>query len=285
MFKGRGKKVATGVAGCLLLGVASLVAVPLATSAQPSQTSQVSLKVKPPGTTTGKKIEIIAKVTAVTADASTRHALRTPRAATANAKPSGTVVFSITGTPVTTNAQTIDCKAGDTVPIKKSKAVCKVTPGMLQAVQSPYHVVATYSGDDTFTGSVGLALINISVGNTHSKLKVDTKPRSGTGNTFTDKIDGGPGGSLLSGTVTFAVSDTPSQAPSKRKCQGGDVQPVAVTGNVGTATCVLAPGWFIVPGATHQNPHPHGAWNVSATYSGDGNFHSSTGSKSGHSKF
>ena len=286
MFRGRGKQMAVAAAGCALIGAASLVAVPLSASAQGTSPVTVTVTAKPASTTTGHKIAIIAKVTAaVTEDATTLHALHAARASTANAGPTGTVTFSITGTPVTTNAQTVNCKVTDTIALKHGKATCKVPAAMLMAVQSPYTVSVTYSGDSTYASGVGGTTVTVGKARTHSKVTVDSRPRSGTGNTFTDVIHGGPGGSLMTGTVTFAVSDTPSQAPAKRKCAGGDVQPVAVTGNVGTATCVLVPGWFVVPSATHMTPHPHGAWNVTATYSGDGNFLSSTASKSGHSKF
>jgi hypothetical protein len=145
-------------------------------------------------------------------------------------------------------------------------------------------VAATYSGDENFDGSVGNTDVTVAAAVTHTRIKVDSKPTSGTANTFTVTVHAGPGGPLLSGHVLFAVSDTPSQQKDKRTCAGGNLQPVAVSGNVGTATCSLLAGWFIVPSATHATPHPHGAWNVSASYGGDNNFLTSTGSRSGHSR-
>jgi len=97
------------------------------------------------------------------------------------------------------------------------------------------------------------------------------------------KVTAGKNGSLLSGHVVFSVAATGGSA-AKRKCTGGDSQPLAVSGNAGTATCVLAAGWFVVPGKTKGNPHPHGSWNVEAAYTGNANLSSSIGAKSGHAK-
>jgi hypothetical protein len=263
--------------------------IPLSASAQGNESSSVSVVARPGSTVTGHALTITAKVTAVTADATTasaRMALRSGRAATGNASvPTGTVVFTITGTAVTSNAQTVNCKVSNTVTLKHGKAICRVPVEVLTHAASPYTITANYSGDDNFAPSVGTALETVALAATHTKVKVNSKPTSGTGNTFTAVVRAGPGGSLISGNVLFSVSDTPSQSKSLRTCQGGNLQPVAVTGNVGTATCVLAPGWFIVPPATHMTPHPHGAWNVTAAYFGDSNFGTSLGSKSGHSRF
>jgi hypothetical protein len=273
MFRGRGKQLAVAALGCGLISAASLVAVPLMASAQGTETSAVSVIVKPGTTTSGHGITVVAKVTAVTGNADTvRNA--------AVSGPTGTVTFTITGS----DSSTVSCKTSNVVTIKHSKAICKVPVEQLLHVASPYSISAAYSGDVNFAPSTGTASETVNVGGTHTKLKVDSKPSSGNGNTFTAIVKAGPGGSDLSGHVLFSVSDTPSQSKSLRTCAGGDLQPISVTGNVGTATCVLAPGWFIVPSATHMTPHPHGAWNVSASYGGDNNFLTSVGSKSGHSR-
>jgi hypothetical protein len=271
------------------MAAASLAIVPLTASAAGSASTAVSVVAKPASTVTGHPLTIVAKVSAVTSDATTTsgralrfHAHKSARAATGNASvPTGTITFSITGS----NSSTINCKTSDVVTIKHSgKAVCHVAGGQLAAVASPYTINAVYSGDDNFAGSTGTTTETVSVAKTRVIIKKDSKPTSGTGNTFTAVIKGGSGGPLIGGTVVFSVSDTPSQSKALRTCQGGDTQPVAVTGNVGTATCVLQPGWFIVPSPTHMTPHPHGAWNVTASYSGSGNFIQATGTKSGHSK-
>jgi predicted thioesterase len=288
MFRGRGKHVAMAAGATVLMAAASLAVVPLVASAAGSATS-TSVVAHPASTTTGHAVTIVAKVSAVTAEATTTSgramrftARKAGHAATANASvPTGTVTFTITGA----DASTVSCKTTNVVTIKHSgKATCKVSAGMLAAVASPYSVDATYSGDANFAGSTGNTSITVAAARTKVIIKKDSKPMSGTGNTFTAIIKGGSGGSQLAGTVVFSVSDTPSQSKALRTCQGGDTQPVAVTGNVGTATCVLQPGWFIVPSPNHATPHPHGAWNVTASYSGNGNFVQATGTKSGHSK-
>jgi hypothetical protein len=255
-------------------------------SGAPTNTSVV---VHPGSTVTGHPLTIVARVTAVTSDDSTVggrvlrfRALHQRRSATPNASlPTGTVTFTITGS----DDSTVNCKVSNVVTISKhGKAVCHVPVETLLAAASPYSINVSYSGDDNFAGSIGTATEDVGLAKTHVTIKKDSKPVSGSGNTFTAVIHGGPGGSDLGGTVVFSVSDTPSQAKALRTCAGGDTQPVAVTGNIGTATCVLAPGWFIVPNPTHMTPHPHGAWNVTASYSGDGNFIQATGTKSGHSR-
>jgi hypothetical protein len=285
MFRGRGKHVAMAAGASVLIAAASLAMVPLVASAQGTGATATSVGARPGTTVTGHPLTIVAKVTAVTGDASSvRHALRLNghRAATPNASvPTGTITFSVVGTDHTT----VLCKNGPVVAIKHSgKATCHVSGGQLAAVSSPYTVDATYSGDTNFASSAGTTTVTVVAAKTRVIIKKDSKPISGSGNTFTAIIKGGPGGGQIGGTVLFAVSDTPSQNKNLRTCAGGNTQPVAVTGNVGTATCTLQAGWFIVPTPNHMTPHPHGAWNVTASYSGTGNFIQATGSKSGHSK-
>jgi Bacterial Ig-like domain (group 3) len=273
MFRGRGKQLAVAILGCGLVSAASLVAVPLMASAQGTETSAVSVIAKPGTTVSGHGLTIVAKVTAVTGNADTvRNA--------AAVLPTGTVTFTISGS----NSSSVSCKTSNVVIIKHAKAVCHVPVEQLLHVGSPYSILAEYSGDTNFASSTGGASVTVAEAATHMRFQVNAKPTSGTANTFTATVKAGPGGSDLSGHVLFSVSDTPSQSKSLRTCAGGDLQPIAVTGNVGTATCVLQAGWFIVPSATHMTPHPHGAWNVSASYGGDLNFLTSTGSKSGHSR-
>jgi hypothetical protein len=237
----------------------------------------VTVTARPSTTVTGHGLTVVAKV-AATADSSI---FRSGRAATGNATgPTGTVTFTIQGSDDTI----VNCKTSNVVTMKHAKAICHVPVEQLVHVASPYTVTAAYSGDENFLASTGTTTVTVGEAATHTKLKVNAKPTSGTSNTFTAIVKGGPGGSLESGHILFSVSDTPGQPKSLRTCAGGDLQPIAVTGNVGTATCSLAAGWFIVPSATHMTPHPHGAWNVTASYGGDNNFLTSTGSKSGHSR-
>jgi hypothetical protein len=212
-------------------------------------------------------VNLTATVAAVTADAST---------------PTGTVAFTITGS----NASVLTCKKGNTPTLSHAgTASCKILAGQLQAADSPYSITAVYSGDSNFTGSTGNLSLTVGKAKTKTKVKfVRPKPKSGNGETFIAKVTAGKNGSLLSGNVVFAVASTPATAPHARLCAGGDSQPLAVSGNVGTAKCVLSPGWFVVPGKTKSNPHPHGSWNVSASYTGNANLNSSVGTKSGHAK-
>jgi hypothetical protein len=278
MFRGRGGQLAA-VVGCALIAGASLVVVPLSASAQGTVGTTTSVVTNPVSTVTGRWLRIIAQVSPVTDDATT---LRPAVAATRNASvPRGTVTFTITGS----DSSTVSCRKANIVNITRSgRAFCRIPVGELVHAASPYSVAAVYSGDENFDGSVGNIQVTVAQAITHTRIKVDSRPTSGTANTFTVTVHGGPGGSLLTGNVLFAVSDTPSQQKNLRTCAGGNLQPIAVSGNVGTATCSLVAGWFIVPPATRKTPHPHGAWNVSASYGGDINFLTSTGTKSGHSR-
>ena len=61
-----------------------------------------------------------------------------------------------------------------------------------------------------------------------------------------------------------------------------DLRPVAVSGNVGTATCALHAGWFTVqPKPTKTDKHPSTAWGVTAVYLGNGNWNSKQKTKMG----
>jgi hypothetical protein len=266
MFRRRRKHAVVIAGASALIGLGTLVAVPLAASAQTTGTS-LSLRAKPAATTSGHPLLVIAKITTgVTVNASTRGARNAPIV------PTGTVGFSIVGS----NLSTIPCEnavTGNAVTVKHKRATCRVGAEELQAVDSPYTITATYSGDSNFTGSTAPP-ITVSVTKAHSHIRItdSTKPTSGIPVTFNAIVTSGTAGSLLSGHVLFAVSDTPAQPKGKRTCAGGNLQPLAVTGNVGIATCVLQAGWFIVPKPTKASPHPKGAWNVTASYSGDDNF-------------
>jgi Tfp pilus assembly protein PilV len=300
MIRGRVKQFAVAAGASVLIAAGMLAVVPLTASAHgvhsarhAAKAAQLSRATLPavdggtpttvnvtthPGTTvTGRPLTISAQVFSVTGDADT---VRSDPAVV----PTGTISFMIVGS----NDSTIDCKTtkanvDNTATISRAgKAVCKVGVEELQAIASPYSISATYSGDSNFAGNTGTDSLTVNKATTHTRLRFDTRPSSDSANTFTAHIKAGKGGSLLTGYVLFSVSDTPAQPKSLRTCAGGDKQPIAVTGNVGTATCVLQAGWFIVPSPSHRTPHPHGAWNVSATYSGDGNFNVSVGTRSGH---
>jgi hypothetical protein len=250
-----------------------LAVVPLVASAQGNETSSTIVTAKPASTTTGHPLTLVAQITGVTDNAT---------------RPTGTVAFSITGHDSTT----VNCKTSNTETIKHGKAVCKVLGGQLQAVSSPYTVLATYSGDTIFAGSVGGTSVNVTKANTHTSLKMGPgRPHSGTPDAVTATVRTGHGGNLLSGTVTFSVSSVPVTGKTICTNDNGsgkkgtfDTQPLSVSGNVGTAVCDLQPGWFVISKVGPGNKHPHGAWNARASYAGNGNFLPSTGMKGGHSK-
>jgi hypothetical protein len=293
MIRGRTKRMAIAAGASLLVAAGSLAIIPLTASAAGTAPTATTVTTHPGSTTSGQPLTIVAKVAPVTGNADTvaarsfrfrfRHGAR---AATGNAGvPTGTVTFTITGS----NSSVVNCKTTTKVVENVAtisaagKATCSIPDEALEAVASPYSIAAVYSGDDNFAGSTGNATEDVARAKTHTKVKVDSRPTSDTANTFTAHIEAGPGSSLVGGTVNFSVAATPRTAKSLRTCAGGDVQPVAVTGNVATATCTLTSGWFVVRPPTKKTPHPHGSWNVSASYSGDGNFLPSFGSKSGRS--
>ena len=302
MIRGRVKQFAVAAGASVLIAAGTLAIVPLTASAHGVHSARHAAKTAllsrasipaddgltptttnvtthPGSTVTGRPVTISAQVFPVTGDADT------VRAATGNASvPTGTITFTITGKDSSSiNCKTTISNVDNVATISRAgKAVCKVGVELLQAVDSPYSISAVYSGDSNFSGSTGTDSLTVSKAATHTRVRFDVRPSSDSANTFTAHIKAGKGGSLLAGNVLFSVSDTPAQPKALRTCAGGDKQPIAVTGNVGTATCVLQAGWFIVPPPSHRTPHPHGAWNVSATYSGDGNFNVSVGTRSGH---
>ena len=271
MIKGRFKQLAVATGAGVLVAAAGLAVVPVVAGAAGSQPTATAVTAKPSATTTGHPLTVTATVTAVTGTATT------PNSGT----PTGTVTFVITGTP----SGTVNCKTSNVVTLKHNgKAVCKVPAGQLQALDSPYNVQANYSGDPNFAASTGNTTVTVAKAKTTTKLRIAPKPHSGTANSVTATVRTKFGGSLMTGTVLFSVAASPATGPGKRTCtNGGDSQPLAVSGNVGTAVCDLQPGWFVVSKMTSTNKHPKGSWNVTANYSGDGNFLTSLGSKSGHS--
>jgi hypothetical protein len=270
---GRIKQFAMATGGSVLIAAATLAVVPTVAGASLQPTS-TTVTARPTSTTTGHALVLTAQVAAVTGVAST------VRAVTSNV-PTGTVTFTITGM----NAGTASCKTSNTVTINHAgKAKCHVFAGQLLAADSPYTVVAAYSGDSNFAGSPGTTSVTVTKAKTHTKLKIDSPPVNKSANAVTATVTTLHSGSLLTGTVLFSVSSTPATPKAKRICtNGGDRQPLAVTGNVGTAVCDLQPGWFVISKPRPKNPHQHGSWNVTANYSGDNNFLNSVGTKSGHS--
>src|SRR5580704_2789295 len=131
MFRGRGKKTLVAAGATVLVAAASLAFVPLVASAQGTSPTSTTVVAHPAATTTGHAVTLVAQVTSVTPEASTRSAgamrFRAARAATGNSSvPTGTVTFTVAGS----NASTANCKTSNTVTINHGgKAICKVTKG------------------------------------------------------------------------------------------------------------------------------------------------------------
>lgn len=267
MFRGRFKQLAVAMGASALVAAAGLAVVPTVAGAAGTAPTSTTVTAKPLITTTGHPLTVSAAVASVEV--------------TSNV-PTGTVTFDITGL----HSGTVNCKTSNVVTIShKGKATCHVLAGQLLAQDSPYSVFVNYSGDSNFATSTGAASVTVAREATKTHLKIDSKPHNLTANSVTANVTTRHGGSLLTGEIVFSVSASPATAKGLRTCMnGGDVQPIAVTGNVGTASCELPSGWFVISKMTQQNKHPHGSWNVTASYSGDGNFVPSVGTKSGHSK-
>jgi len=264
MFRGRTKKVAVGVGASVLVAMTSLAVVPLVASASTTGTT-TSVTATPAATTTGHAVSIAAKVTPVTTDAATL---------------AGTVTFTITGS----DSSTVSCKNPAPAPVNHAgKATCQIPAGVLLAAASPYSISGTFtSGNANYTGSTGSTSVTVARAKTHMKLKAKPAVHNHTANVFTATIKAGSASKLLGGDVRFTVVSKPGPTNlHKLTCAGGDLQPVAVSGNVATATCSLQAGWFIVPPQTKTNKHPVGTYGVSAVYLGNGSFLSSQKTKQG----
>ena len=250
--------------------LATLALNPFTASATGAATTTMTTVTGPTKATTGHAVAFVATVSP-------------PKAGTPVVKATGTVSFTITGA----DASTVDCLNGDAVTLtNKAKAVCKVAAGNLLASATPYSVSADYSGDANFGDSSGSLSQTVTAATSHLKLTYDAKPTSGSATTFTATVTGGSG-SMPTGTVQFAVSSTPAPGNANLlKCAGGNSQPLASNGAtppLATATCALSAKWFKVP-TSSSGPSPKGTWTVTASYSGNNNFGTSSATKSGSSK-
>jgi hypothetical protein len=264
MFKGRTKKVAVAAGASVLMAMTSLAVVPLVASASTTGTT-TSVTATPAATTTGHAVTIAAKVAPVTTDAATL---------------AGTVTFTITGS----DSSTISCKNPAPAPVNHAgKATCLIPAGTLLAAASPYTASGTFTPSNAnYSGSTGSTSVAVTKARTHTKLKGKPAVQNHTANVFTASIKAGGATKLIGGEVRFTVVSKPGPTnPHKLICAGGDLQPVAVSGNVATATCSLQAGWFVVPPKTKTDKHPVGTYGVSAVYLGNGSFLSSQKTKQG----
>jgi len=181
--------------------------------------------------------------------------------------PTGTVTFSIMGSDSTTpgcdggnNIITLAPNGDNTAAV----AQCTISAGLFAAA-SPYAVTASYSGDPTFAASVGTQSKVIHAGPTTTTVMWASNPTvTGQDPMFSATVAAAsPATGMPTGSVTFSITGSDSTTPS---CDGGDM--VLLSGN--TAMCTLT-GGLLAAGSP---------FTVTATYSGDSNYATSTGSTS-----
>ena len=179
--------------------------------------------------------------------------------------PMGSVTFAITGA----DSSTPGCDGGSNVrPLAPNLsgagavAQCTISAGLFAAA-SPYAVTNSYSGDDTFVPSVGTQSKVIHAGPTTVTLSSASDPTvTGQPASFSATVaPASPAAGLPTGSVAFSIAGADSSTPV---CDGGDT--ISLSGDV--ATCTLTAG-LLAAGSSFV---------VTATYSGDPNFATSSAS-------
>lgn len=180
--------------------------------------------------------------------------------------PTGSVTFAIVGA----DSSTPVCDGGnDTIALASatpgSSAQCSFATG-LDAAGSPYTVTATYSGDTNFASSSGMLTKVIHKGPTTTTVTSASNPTvTGQGVMFTAVVaPSSPATGTPTGTVTFAIA---GHDGSSFACDGGDMPTLDGSD---MAQCAVSAGLL-----ADDSPYA-----VTATYSGDTNFATSTGSAS-----
>lgn len=180
-----------------------------------------------------------------------------------SAVPTGTVTFTITGA----DSSTPSCDGGNTATLSPATsgsgavAQCTISAGLVAAA-SPYAVTAVYSGDDTYAPSTGTLSKVIHLGPTTTVVTSSSNPTvTGQAVSFSAVVNAtSPATGAPTGSVTFSIVGAGAATAS---CDGGDVQPLS--GDV--ATCPVS-GGLLASGSPYS---------VTATYSGDANYATSTG--------
>jgi len=240
------------VLSCGVLAASTLAAVP----AFADGTTNTTLTVTPTLTTitSGKAISFGSAITP---------------AIVGKTKITGTVDWTVTGADGTVvPCSTIKPLTGG------GKARCSISNGILLAQDSPFTVVASYSGDANFGPSTGSTTFTATPAVTHVKLTLDALPSSGSPTTATATIKGGPATSLIGGTVIFTISSSRPGGVATH-CTG-TAKPV-LANNIQTlvtqvATCNLPAGWITVAKPTPTYKRPFTAWSISAVYNGNDSF-------------
>lgn len=174
-------------------------------------------------------------------------------------QPTGQVTFNIDGSLAScagANPATVTPAATG------SSAQCTLSAGLL-ASGDPYSISAVYGGDSTFAGSTGTLTKNIRLGPTTTTVSSSSNPSvTGQPLTFTATVvAASPAVGQPTGNVMFEI--TGGAGFPGTTCDSGATQ--SLTGDM--ATCSLAGGL----------EHVNSPFTVTATYQGDSNFFTSTG--------
>ena len=187
--------------------------------------------------------------------------------ATPSGTPTGSVTFTVTGA----SSAVYTCDGGDVATLSPngsgpgSVATCTFAAGLL-ASDSPYTVTTVYGGDANYTGSNGTLSAHIHLGDTTTGVVSASNPTvTGQSVSFTATVAAkSPATGTPTGSVTFAINGTGGGSVA---CDTtGDTVPLSGD----TATCSVAAGLLA----------QYSPYTVSATYSGDSNFATSSGTVS-----
>ncbi len=232
-----------GIATVLAMASLALVVSPAAATVGKATTTTVTA----PSPRTGESITFTATVTRGTLT------------------PTGSVTFSIIGTDSV--AQSCDPSATTIGPnqisLTGNTAECTISAG-LSAAASPYAVIASYSGDDTFAPSTGMLTEVVRKGETTTSVTSATNP-SVTGGPvqFTAVVAPvSPSTGVPTGTVTFSIVGSAGAVP----CDPPGGNSPTLDGS-DMAQCSVAAGLLAA----------NSPYTVTAVYSGDSNYQTSTG--------
>jgi hypothetical protein len=172
--------------------------------------------------------------------------------------PSGSVSWGVRSR----SGVTIPCRSGSSVITRINPTThCNVSAGLLTAADSPYTVSLNYLGSAGFAASSASVTQPVAKGSSRIVIKTKASVRSGAPATITAGVVGLPrAAGPATGAVTFSLSPISSGAPSLT-CDGGDSVPMVS----GDATCDFA---AVGPSGS--------TYSVTATYSGDSTFTTST---------
>jgi len=176
---------------------------------------------------------------------------------------SGTLTWTIIGS----DGSKVPCIA--TIPLQSSgKAACRVGSAQLLATNSPYAVVAIYSGDANFQPSTGSVSEGVFRAEVTLRIGVSASPVGGAATSFTVQVSSGQATPLVGGEVWFKVASSHSARGVAASCLGPKPIPGRYDGQPvvgGIATCNLPSGWLVVPPATAGDRHPRSKWLVTAS--------------------